>query len=369
MTRPTTEAIACSLERFAGRGGEPTTHDLNLLVHVAAQVGLDVIRWQTWKLRTYAELGNPRLGYDVIADVFVGEPDFPPLRAIARKIVAAAGGEARRASVHFRNEMTVCASNYAKKMLQEANPGGFCIRRNILLHVDPARRRGNRIFFAAPRAGDKQPISSQAHTEELWARLGGREGRIPRLLAATETILAAHPQHASWIELSQLESDYLELMTLAAIWPQPKERSDDPGQTIDYAAVLAYWAEQGAAIACQRFPARTEARPEDIAAISSAYCDYFQVWARSAARVDQYPFLAQFIPGLTPERYRREYRRIFSGLHELALGVLQERFAPHVSSSSTAEGHAPRPAAGVAPAPRKRDGPTRPRPQEDTGWR
>jgi hypothetical protein len=338
MRRRTAKTIGRSLERFAGPVGEATLHDLNLLVDEAALVGRRVLRWSTWRLKFYVELDDPRLGYDAIAEPFCGAPEFPKLREIARKIVAAAGGDSLQATYHFRNEMSACARNHAKRLLQDVNAGGHRIRRNILLHIDPAMRRGNRIYYCEPRPGHHPPISSREHVDELWRCLGSDEGHMPRLLEATTAILAARSEHAAWLDLAQLESDYLEVLTFTSIWLWHPDLDADPGQAVDYSTALSYWHDRGHEIARERFVGRTEARVEDIPRIFHGYCKYFDVWVCTSGRVEQYPFLAESISGLTPERFRREYRRIFQGLHGLAIDVLAERFAPLLSTAPDESG-------------------------------
>ena len=359
MRRPTAESVARALERFAGVAGGVSLRDLNLLADEAARVGRDVLRQGRWRLGVHVDLRGPGMGYDAVAEAFRGDPEFPKLREIACRVTTAAGGDPAKAAQHFRNEMCVYARNHAKKLLGDANPPGRDIRRNILLHIDPAMRRRARIYFLAPRTLSQRPIPSEEFVDELWQRLDHGEKRMPQLLDATRAILAERPEYAPWIDLAQLESDYLEVMTLRSVLPGNEVPEADPGEAVDFAAVLGYWRDQGRQVASERFAARTETSPEDAPRVFAAYCDYFDVWVRTTGRVVQHPFLERLIPGLTPERFRREYRRTFQGLHSFAIDLLRHQFASQAPPCS----------ALAMPAPPGKAGRPAGRQDERPGWR
>lgn len=328
--RPSTpQGIAAALGRFAVEPPAYAQADLRLLVDVGARVGLAVLQLPRLGLRRHLDLGDPGMGYDAIAEAFLPDRDNSGHLVLcrhAREIVLKAGGDPDKAAIHFRNKMAKFARNRAKQILKEVNPGGAAIRRNVLASIDPAARRRTRICFLPARDGWREPIPSVDHVRELCRLCGAGEWRVPLLLEATHVILVARRHYAPWIDISQLECDYLEVMTVATLWPYPDALEDDSGTRMDAAALLRFWREKGQAIAWERFRTRTELPLDDAKRLFGAYLDYFDVWVQTADRVERWEFVQQFFPDIDREAFRRLYRRALDGLHQVVLRLLAEWF-------------------------------------------
>ena len=331
MTRPDMDDLAETLRRIGRGPGHFTLKDSDLVVDEAA-----AIAWQFLLVSRRRGIRLPmedsRIGYDAVAELFRGSPEFPVLVRNVELLLSRAGDEPARIALLFRYLVCKFVKNWCKKRFADEDPAGACIRRNITacrgeFDGKLPYKRGKRLHFLLPRAGIRETIPSSEHVDELWTP-SISEWRIPRLLEDTRRILAERPHYASWVDIDQIVRDYLEVMTFKRLTSLRDTTIEDPDAVATLAQYQAFWTGKAIPTLERSFLSGTSLPAEVAERLLRAYKCWFVDLLQSGDRVGRFPYLADEIAGLTREEFRRKYRRIWDGLHRAGLDLLREWLWP-----------------------------------------